>query len=492
MQRFKEQATETLESAGNAKNKKGETQNIVLNSLGEIRLVMSSDAAYAKWVQVFSKYQTLELHDPDTKQPLKDLRDDRGNKIKYPHFEISSAFLRPLVGLDDSHLELLADHILADDPKVYLGICRPQFPKNWTRAQRMQSWIQRKKFKVVIIKIVMGLVMKNKNSKVTRAIPADAYVPQYWSLAKKYLSVSTFHLDYAMRVVGKDWLRNQITQGKNKVPLPPAGESVVRMMLNNRERHKICLRAADHSFRMWKTDQRTFSNNHFCWRGGKVHLYDNGRAIVQVCEVGILDFRMLPTLGEEVSTHQAFDIYLDSLDNLLGSHFDEVATWMLIYARSTEDSVQRSVSKFFPNHTVHATLEYRAGKGKPPQNPKEEIRIMYIQTPEREVLTCVQMVEEVDITETPRLSEPDSEVEPLDDTADSIDTYRSDHRHFVARCELRTEVYMNFLDKYCRPSGSVLLYFCGLKALTACAVRASLASPPHFSGRSPRNIRPSQ
>lgn len=130
MQRFKEQATETLESAGNAKNKKGETQNIVLNSLGEIRLVMSSDAAYAKWVQVFSKYQTLELHDPDTKQPLKDLREGRGNKIKYPHFEISSTFLRPLVGLDDSHLELLADHILADDPKVYLGICRPQFLKN--------------------------------------------------------------------------------------------------------------------------------------------------------------------------------------------------------------------------------------------------------------------------------------------------------------------------------------------------------------------------
>lgn len=472
-QEFKQFATESLESAGNAKNKKGETQNIVIGSLGEIKLVTASESTYQKWVTVFKRYQDLQLYCPDTKQLLKDKRDEKGKQEVYPLLEITSTFLRPLCGLDDTQLGELADHILAKDPKVYLGIAKPQFPKKWTRAQRMATWVRRKKHKSVIIRIVLDHVQKRKKSKLARALKTDISLTEKWRLAKKYLSVSTFHVDYALRMAKEPWLNSAITNGKKAGELPEQAANVVAMMLDNRERWKICRRAADHTLRAWKSDSQEFSKNDFCWRGSKLYKYIGGPATVEYAEVGIMDFRMLPPLGDDVSLKNAFDTYLRELKDLVGARWDGIATWMFIHSGATQTLVLDVVEKFFPDNPEGTLVQYIAGKGEPEKNLKEDVWILYNQASERDPAMCAHVLgENEQPSDVPKLIEREKEVCPLDDTADKVETYRSDHRHYMAKCELRTEVYMHFIDKYCRPGGTALLFFCGLKALAACAVSA--------------------
>lgn len=274
-----------------------------------------------------------------------------------------------------------------------------------------------------------------------------------------------------MRMAGETWLKSMITNGKTAGPIPDGTANAVNMMLINRERWKTCRRAADHTVRVWKSDSMTFSSNDFCWRGAKLFLYGGGPASVEYAEVGIMDFRMLPPLGDEVSKKQVFDTYLSSLKDLVADRWDGIATWMLIHSRLMLELVEQARVKYFPNHVVGSVVRYIGGKGEPPQNWKEDIHIMYIQTANRNPAMCSLVLgENEEPADVPRLSENDMEISPLDSSADTIESYRSDHRDYIAKCELRTEVYLHFIDKYCWPGGTALLFFSGLKSMTASAV----------------------
>lgn len=495
MQLFKEQAIETLQSTACAKSKSGDKVNISsINSLGEIRLVMLNERAYSKWAQIFKKYQDLELTDPDSKRMLKDMVDDKDRPYKFPYHVISSSFLRPLVGLHDSELELLADHILSEDPKVYLGIKKQQFPRKWTRAQKMATWVTRKKYKVKIIRIIMATVMKNRRSKVTKSIKKGDYAPSYWKLAKKYLSISTFHVDHAIRVAGLTWLKSQVTQGKANLPLSPEAKAVLQRMVDNRTRHSTCMWAADHTFRVYRPTTKELSC-HFMWQKGQMFMYTKGPAMFMWAEVGIMDFRTLIPLADDATPALTAETYMNLLNGDFNGDISRVATWMIIYSRRMESVVLECQTKFFPEHSLSSTVGYTPGKGEPEHVQRDEIRIMYLQTSSRIVYSCEDVMYPEDGL-LPRKLEEEGDLIPLGASADSVETYRLDHRHHIAKCELRTEVYMAFIDRYCRPSGTVLLYFCGMKALAACAVSTGSQSfiqvccPAHpikVSGRSFRN-----
>lgn len=346
----------------------------------------------------------------------------------------------------------------------------------------MATWVTRKKYKVKIIRIIMATVMKNKKSKVSQEIKKGDYPPSYWKLVKKSLRISTFHVDHAMFVVGLPWLKSQVTQGKANLPLSPDAKAVLQRMVDNRTRHKTCKSVADHTFRVYRPRTAELTG-HFIWRKKKMFMYKKGPALCEWAEVGIIDFRTFLPLADDATPVLTAETYMYLLGLVLDGNISSVATFMIIYSHRMESVVLESLKNNFQGHSLSTTVVYTPGKGEPENVLKDDIRIVYIQTKCRIVSSCKDVMDVENIVRPPELNE-EGELTPSDASAETVETYRLDHRHHIAKCELRTEVYMRFIDRYCRQSGTVLLFFCGMKALSACAV--STGSHRFFVGHAVR------
>lgn len=75
------------------------------------------------------------------------------------------------------------------------------------------------------------------------------------------------------------------------------------------------------------------------------------------------------------------------------------------------------------------------------------------------------------------LSSDEDEVLKSDDKMYATqEQYRHDHPWVMSPREFRYEVYLRFVDKFCREQGTVMLVFAGAKPISSCAVSSLLVS----------------
>ena len=178
----------------------------------------------------------------------------------------------------------------------------------------------------------------------------------------------------------KKWINLKCGSGK-KVPEPSKQVIVVitRIMENN-SRFNVCRRCSRGSMRKWMRVEMKFNPTLYIkcvtqgWRP-----YECGLTTIEFCEVGIMDLRMFPKIGN-------FEIacgYKKVLQELRVVSKNSVSTtvhmWMIIFSSDRATTVDELVKEFFPEHKLRREAQYVYCKGEPMYTPKLRVKVMYLQ-----------------------------------------------------------------------------------------------------------------
>jgi hypothetical protein len=189
---------------------------------------------------------------------------------------------------------------------------------------------------------------------------------------------------------------------------------------------------------------------------------------LKYCEVGIMDFRFFPKV-DKMEINSSNRKIVEEVEKVSGGAMSKwVHTWMIVYDGSRAIAVDELTKALFPCHINRRDLNYEYAKGEPAEKVRSTDQVMFLQRSQR-TFSNSALVNSKDTIG--RLSE-----EGHDDLVNDhayyakTETCRHDNKNLSSPMELRYEVYLRFIDKFCRDQGTVMLVFAGAKAISACTV----------------------
>ena len=435
------------------------------DNMGDRRLIMSLDETWDVWAEVFRRCELGTLHDIDSGCIFKERRTKSGALEPYKMEAINHNQLRNLQGPNDLAIRELAERIIADPPGVYL-----KRPKTWTRALPISTWCTRKKHKMVIAKMVADAAFHSTKDIGDEFFVYGVFKPLEWSLLKMYLQIDSSHMNYLLRIATTKWLNQQIGQGKNKIPPSRHLKEAVDVVANNDIRYnRVKKTVAGTVCRYTRREGRFIMENQILQGHTWVH-YREGPAKLRFYEVGILDFRMFHRV-KFTTVSKGYNRILESLNFVMGGVIREsVHTWMFIYNVDRKLQVNEMVDLYFSTYTRWRVAKYVYSAGEPYFTCSQLVKILYLQAEVPRPLNSdfVARVEAIQLV-------TDVESETLvthDPMYASPDVYRTNHRNWYEKDELCHEIYIRFVDRFCRSRGTVVLVFSATKAAAACSVCA--------------------
>ena len=103
--------------------------------------------------------------------------------------------------------------------------------------------------------------------------------------------------------------------------------------------------------------------------------------------------------------------------------------------------------------------------------PKSRVKIMYLQRLKKTFMNSKLMNT---VCRVQKLSEKEDEILSTDaEMYKSREACHHDRTHLTDSRELQYEVYLWFIDRFCRDQGTMMLLFAGAKAVSACSVSLS-------------------
>jgi hypothetical protein len=153
---------------------------------------------------------------------------------------------------------------------------------------------------------------------------------------------------------------------------------------------------------------------------------------------------------------------------------------MVICQAKRAAAVEKLLKEVLPDHKLKREANYFYAKGEPAWHERNKDKVLYVQRVVRS-FTNSQLVDRSG--KCPKLSSvEDEELYTEEEFYKSRETCRHDNPMLISDRELRYEVYLRFVDKFCRDQGTVMLVFAGAKAISSCAVIMELI--PRRQGRS--------
>lgn len=465
VQDFKEKVEQSFESTGSLKQPGRPTKVFDFDKMGERHIIMGPDELWTTWQNVFTKHESGGLWDIESSSTFKDAVTASGAPKMTKFSPITTNQMKALMGMDDAAIVELGHKLLATPPKVFL-----KRPSRWTSALPFTVWCTNKKHKTVLVKEIVQQAKTMKLEEADGVVVNDAVDPVAWGKLKARLCIGGFHM-WVLMTVGDKWLRNEVGSGKKTMDMPKRLIDCLNAVMQNDRRFLNCKKCFRASMCRWIPELKSFDPELAIYRRERWTRYISGPASTEYCEVGIMDFRQFPKFKKTEVT-SGYAVILNALKTASrGTMSTSVHTWMLIFSTQMAGTVDIVVKEFFPDHKLRRQCPYVYCKGEPTYSSKHKDKVMYLQR----ISTAFKNSRVVDSSsEVPKLSP--TEDEPLHN---EIEAYKSREicRHdfpdvFFDR-ELRYEVYIRFIDKFCRDQGTVMLVFAGSKAISACSVSAS-------------------
>lgn len=459
-------ANQSFESTGQNKAKQGVKPIYDLDKLGERYIIMASDETWALWQNVFSAHQSGGLFDIDANMPFNEIMTKDGNPRPYKFAPLSSNMMKSLQGLDDPAVGELANKILDVPPKVYIH----KKPTKWANVLPWATWCMNKKQKRVLVR---DLADRGREVGIMEADDvyktAEVMDPAGWKVYKEKLCLTGLHMWHLLSL-DQTYFKSEISQGKKKEAPQPKLLAGLRRAMNNSERYEYVKDCSRATVCRWLRDRASFDSTLCLHKRSSwlVGVPDDIPAQLKYCEVGIMDFRFFPKV-DKMEINSSNRKIVEEVEKVSGGAMSKwVHTWMIVYDGSRAIAVDELTKALFPCHINRRDLNYEYAKGEPAEKVRSTDQVMFLQRSQR-TFSNSALVNSKDTIG--RLSE-----EGHDDLVNDhayyakTETCRHDNKNLSSPMELRYEVYLRFIDKFCRDQGTVMLVFAGAKAISACTV----------------------
>ena len=457
---------QSFESTGSAQKVGDSKRTVDFDKLGERRIIMASNETWLVWQEVFRKHEASELIDVDTLRSFKDIAGKGKENKASVVTALNQNQLRNLHGLDDAAVAELGMKILEKNPKAFV-----KRPTSWSHSLPIHQWCTNKKQKVVVAKLIADMAMELQVEGADKVFVGKDLNPRAWSDLKAQLCINGFHMWIAVNS-NKKWINLKCGSGK-KVPEPSKQVIVVitRIMENN-SHFNVCRRCSRGSVCKWMRVEMKFNPTLYIKRVAQGwRPYECGPATIEFCEVGIMDLRMFPKTGN-------FEIacgYKKVLQELRvvskNSMSTTVHTWMIIFSSNRAATVDELVKEFFLEHKLRREAQYVYCKGEPMYTPKSRVKVVYLQRLKKTSMNS-KLVNTA--CRVQKLLEREDEILSTDaEMYKSREACRHDRTHLTDFGELRYEVYLRIIDRFCRDQWTMMLLFAGAKAVSACSVSLS-------------------
>ena len=144
---------------------------------------------------------------------------------------------------------------------------------------------------------------------------------------------------------------------------------------------------------------------------------------------------------------------------------------MIIFSSNRAATVGELEKEFFLEYKLQCEAQYVYCKGEPMYTPKSRVKVVYLQRLKKTFMNS-KLVNTA--CRVQKLSEREDEILSTDaEMYKSREACRHDRTHLTDSMELRYEVYLRFIDRFCRDQGTMMLLFAGAKAVSACSVSLS-------------------
>lgn len=473
-QDFKEKVEQSFESTGSATKQASTTKLYDFDRMGERKIIMASEETWTVWQEVFTKHESGALFDIDSNCLFNELTDKGGDAKKYKFSPMNSNQMKNLMGMDDAAVAELGRKICDVPPKVYLN----KKPTRWTKAIPFAQWCTNKKLKHVLVREIVDRARSLEIKEAANVINKDSgdVDPKQWQNLKAALCISGFHM-WVLQRVGLKWLKLQCRSGsKEEAPPDELLETLDRIM-HNLDRSFHMRRCAKTSVCRWLLSKAAFDPQLYVHRKHMWMRHTSGSASMEYCEVGIMDFRLFPKIENMEINSGNQKILEDIREMSKRASTRTVHTWMVIFSAKRAAAVDNTLQEVFPDHKIRREARYVYCKGEPSYAEKNKDKVLYLQRADKFFVNS-RLVESTD--EVAMLSaDEDEDLWTDSELYRTREVCRHENPMLISDLELRYEVYLRFIDKFCRDQGTVMLVFAGAKAISACGV--SIGSNLHFN-----------
>ena len=466
MQAFREKLDQSFESTRSAQKVGDLERTVDFDKLDERRIIMASNKTWLVWQEVFRKHKAGELIDVSTLCAFKDIAGKGEEEKASVVTPLNQIQLRNLHGLHNAAVAELGMKILEKNPKVFV-----KRPTSWSHSLPIHQWCTNKKQKVVVAKLIADMAMELQVEGADNVFVGKDLNPRAWSDLKAQLCINGFHM-WVVVNNDKKWI-NLKCGSRKKVPEPSKQvTTVITRIIENNSRFNVCRRCSRGSMCKWMGVEMKFNPTSYIkrevrgWRP-----YECGPATIEFCEVGIMDLHMFPKIGNfEIAC--GYKKVLQELRVVLkNSMSTTIHTWMIIFSSDRAATMDELAKEFFPEHKLRCEAQYVYCKGEPMYTPKSRVKVMYMQRLKKNFMNS-KLVNTA--CRVQKLSEREDEILSTEAKMyKSREVCHHDKTHLTDFGELRYEVYLRFIDRFCRDQGTMMLLFAGAKAVSAYSISLS-------------------
>ena len=445
------------------------------DSRGERYLMMTSDEVWKKWEAVFTRHRLGDLKDVVTGKPLR--------LVKEWEYKPVGSSVREVSGLTDGEIGELASRILESPAKVYLQLPPKDAKKRPKvhRAQSMKEWCVRKKQKKVVIREVQRRVNQVRGDESYLPLNFNVYdmetnAVQYgdWEYVKSKNGLTSHHMDYMLRSAGSAFFVEQHRRPASIIDRSHMFNKAIDQVLVTRERalHLGSLpglaieylhgekRYSDVLMEYSRIPNRRISST---------PRYKRSVVMASDIKVGciIADCRNFPNHPNEQIDVLTERTLLAGLDAVADADLTELRALLCITTKHRAQTVKRMLERNWDSDVAFEVMEYEpvGGEQRPVSKAAEHQTSIVL-------MTTVASMASGDSDEA--VFEVTPEVGGVEPSDYKQAQYRIEHRHCEFAAELRMELYLRFIDRFCEPDRAVILMHAGTKAIRASRVRIHL------------------
>ena len=178
----------------------------------------------------------------------------------------------------------------------------------------------------------------------------------------------------------KKWINLKCGSGK-KIPEPSKQViAVITRIMENNSRFNVCRRCLRGSVCKWMRVEMKFNPTLYIKRVARGWTpYECGAATIEFCEVGIMDLRMFPKIGNfEIAC--GYKKVLQELRVVSKNNISTtVHTWLIIFSFDRVATVDELAKEFFPEHKLRREAQYVYCKDEPMYISKSRVKVVYLQ-----------------------------------------------------------------------------------------------------------------
>ena len=449
------------------------------DSRGERYLMMTSDGVWKKWEAVFKKHRMGDLTDVVTGKALR--------LVKEWEYKPVGSSVREVSGLTDDEIGELASRILESPAKVYLQLPPKDAKKRPKvhRAQSMKEWCVRKKQKKVVIREVQRRVnqVRGDHSYVPlnfNVYDMDTNTVQYgdWEYVKSKHGLTSHHMDYMLRSAGSAFFVEQHRRPSSIIDRSHMFNKAIDQVLVTRER-ALHLESVPGLAIEYLHGEKKYSDvlmEYSRVRNRRVSSKPSyKRSVVRASDIKvgciIVDCRNFPNHpGEQVDVVTERTL-MAGLEAVADADMTELRALLCITTKHRALTVKRMLEKNWDTDVAFEVADYEpvGGEQRPVSKAAEHQTSILVMT------TGASTASEHSDEEPFQVRVQGNGVEPSDYKQAQ---YRIEHRHCEFAAELRMELYLRFIDRFCEPERTIILMHAGTKAIRAS--RVSIHPALHF------------